>query len=62
MGSGTAFLLSVVLTAAFLYALYFVVRAGVSAGIRQALPDAALRPTEPAPYEGTVPGPNGAQV
>lgn len=55
-------MLSLLLTAVFLYALYFVVRAGVSAGIRQALPDAALRPTEPAPYEGTVPGPNGAQV
>lgn len=62
MGNGTAFLLSVVLTGVFLYGLYFVVRAGVAAGIRQALPDAALRPTAESPYEGTTRGPDGAQV
>jgi hypothetical protein len=62
MGSGTTFLLSVVLMAVFLYVLYFVVRAAVAAGIRQALPDTALRPPEDAPYEGARPGSDGAQV
>ncbi|MCU1589941.1 MAG: hypothetical protein JWP11_1197 [Frankiales bacterium] len=62
MGSGTAFLLMVLMGALFLYALYFVVRAGVAAGIKQALPDSALRPTEAPPYDGARPGPDGAQV
>ncbi len=46
MRDGTALLLFVLLTAAFLAGLYFVVRAGVTAGIRRALPDSALRPTD----------------
>jgi len=37
-------LFSLVPIALFLLALYWVVRAGVAAGIRSALPDSALRP------------------
>lgn len=43
MHAGTGFILSVLFAAAILYSLYFVVRAGVEAGIRQALPDSQLR-------------------
>jgi len=45
MGAGTGFLLWVLMTAVFLYALYFVIRAAVEAGIRRSLADSALRPT-----------------
>jgi hypothetical protein len=62
MGSGTAFVLSVVFAAIFFYVLYFVVRAGVAAGIRQALPESSLRPPDAAPYESAGPGPDGSQV
>lgn len=44
MGAGTGLLLWVVFTAITLYALFFVIRAGVAAGIRRALPDSQLRP------------------
>ena len=43
MGSGTGLLLWLVFTAVTLYAVFFVVRAGVEAGIRRALPDSQLR-------------------
>ena len=45
MGPGTALLLTLLTTAATLYALYFVVRAAVEAGIRRALPSALLQPS-----------------
>ncbi len=44
MGTGTGFILSLLFAAVMLYALYFVIRAGVEAGIRRALPDSQLRP------------------
>jgi len=62
MTGGTAFLLSILLSAVYLYVMYFVVRAGVAAGIRRALPDSALRPQDEMPYDGTTRGPDGAQV
>lgn len=43
MGQGTGLLLWLVFTAVTLYALFFMIRAGVEAGIRRALPDARLR-------------------
>ena len=62
MGPGSAFALTVLMAAVFLYVLYFVVRAGVADGIRRALPDAALRPPDQPPYADTGKGPGGAQV
>ncbi len=37
-------LVLLVVIALFLFALYWVIRAGVAAGMRSALPDSALRP------------------
>ena len=45
MGAGTGLVLSLLMTAAFLYVLYFVIRAAVESGIRRALTQSLLRPT-----------------
>jgi hypothetical protein len=45
MGAGTGLLLSLLMTAAFLYVLYFVIRAAVESGVRRALTHSLLRPT-----------------
>ena len=45
MGAGTGLALSLLMTTAFLYVLYFVIRAAVESGIRRALTHSLLRPT-----------------
>ena len=46
MTSFTGLLLSLIFTGIVLYVLFFVIRAGVDAGIRRALPDGQLRPKD----------------
>lgn len=58
MTSNTAFLLTVLLIAVTLYIFFFVVTAGVEAGVRRALQDKLLRTAEveqPVYGEGRMP-------